>query len=195
LETIIGFVSSNVPGMFVRTIATRCVCRRGFYQSSFFSSILQWRESFGGVGTGDDGYFYGTTEGDSFIGGAGNGTVFKISSTGMLTTLYSFPGGNDGSFPNGLVQDGDGYFYGTTGGGGEGGVGTVFRLEDIQTAPHLTITLLKANVILTWPATATGFTLQSTTNLAAPLWITVASGQNSATNSISGNRKFYRLSQ
>ena len=59
-------------------------------------------------------------------------------------------------------------------------------------APLLTITLSGANVILTW--VATGFTLQSTTNLAALVWSTV-SGQNTVTNPIAGTRKFYRLSQ
>ena len=45
----------------------------------------------------------------------GNGTVFRISATGALTTLYSFTGGNDGGSPDaGLVQGSDGNFYGTT---------------------------------------------------------------------------------
>ena len=62
---------------------------------------------------GSDGNFYGTTVGASFNGG--NGTVFKISATGALTTLYSFTGGKDGAkSPAGLVQGSDGNFYGTT---------------------------------------------------------------------------------
>ena len=50
------------------------------------------------------------------MGGTGNlGTVFQISTNGMLTTLHSFTGGGDGGNPTaGLVQAGDGNFYGTT---------------------------------------------------------------------------------
>ena len=71
-----------------------------------------------------NGDFYGTTEG----GGAGNGTVFRITPSGTLTMLHSF-GGTDGSTPwAGLVQATSGYLYGTTEIGGANGAGTVFRI-------------------------------------------------------------------
>ena len=66
---------------------------------------------------GSDGNFYGTTP----LGGAhAKGTVFKIDSTGSLTTLHSFSGfPADGAVPvAGLVQGTDGNFYGTTTSGG-----------------------------------------------------------------------------
>src|SRR5204863_365766 len=75
-----------------------------------------------GLVQGSDGSFYGTTIDGGSDGG--QGTVFKISATGALTTLYSFTGGQDGGFPSGLVQGSDGNFYGTTDGGGVGGAGT-----------------------------------------------------------------------
>ena len=69
-----------------------------------------------GLVQGSDGYFYGTTQGG---GTSGYGTVFKISTNGGLTTLYSFTGANDGAYPYAaLVQGSDGYFYGTTANGG-----------------------------------------------------------------------------
>src|SRR5262249_53451553 len=72
-----------------------------------------------------DGNFYGTTA----YGGTNNsGTVFRISTSGALSSLYSFSG-NDGAGPNGLVQGSDGNFYGTTYGGGMNGVGTVFKIS------------------------------------------------------------------
>jgi hypothetical protein len=59
-----------------------------------------------------------------------------------------------------------------------------------------------ANVILTWPTNATGFTLQSTTNLgSSAVWATnspapvVVNGQNTVTNLLSGPQRYYRLSQ
>jgi uncharacterized repeat protein (TIGR03803 family) len=74
----------------------------------------------------DDGNLYGTTAG----GGAnGAGTVFRITTGGTLTTLYSFTGKADGANPYaGLIQAGDGNLYGTTAGGGANGAGTVFRI-------------------------------------------------------------------
>src|SRR5580658_8736955 len=48
---------------------------------------------------GSDGYFYGTTGNGGAYTNAYNtsfGTVFKISTNGSLTSLYSFTGGNDG---------------------------------------------------------------------------------------------------
>ena len=65
-----------------------------------------------GLVQGSDGNFYGTTQ---YGGTNGAGTVFKISTNGALTSLYSFTGGNDGANPDaGLVQGSDGNFYGTT---------------------------------------------------------------------------------
>ena len=69
-----------------------------------------------------DGNFYGTTGGDSSGNCAAGdcGTVFKITPSGTLTTLYIFrPGQGDGGYPrDALVQASDGNFYGTTSSGG-----------------------------------------------------------------------------
>ncbi len=60
------------------------------------------------------------------------GTVFKITPSGTLTTLYSFcsqSGCTDGLEPEAvLVQGTDGNFYGTTIFGGTNGEGTVFKI-------------------------------------------------------------------
>ncbi|MGA9042379.1 MAG: choice-of-anchor tandem repeat GloVer-containing protein, partial [Terriglobales bacterium] len=63
---------------------------------------------------GVDGSLYGTT---SEGGASSSGTVFKITTNGMLSTLYSFSGSSDGGFPYaGVIQAADGNFYGTTAG-------------------------------------------------------------------------------
>ena len=73
---------------------------------------------------GSDGNFYSTT----YVGGANEGTVFKLTPSGTLTTLYSF-GGTDGATPTaGVVEGLDGNFYGTTNGGGTGNYGTIFQI-------------------------------------------------------------------
>ena len=77
---------------------------------------------------GSDGDFYGTTSSGGTNGD--NGTVFKITSAGALTSLYSFTGGNDGGSPwAGLVQGSDGSLYGTTELGGSNSLGTVFKIS------------------------------------------------------------------
>jgi len=92
---------------------------------------------YAGLTLGADGNFYGTTQ----YGGSNNnciensglgcGTVFRITPSGTLTTLYNFcsqPNCADGYGPQaGLVQGLDGNFYGTAHWGGTQGNGTVFR--------------------------------------------------------------------
>ena len=78
---------------------------------------------------GTDGNFYGVAG----EGGANNdGTVFKITSTGVLTTLYTFcsqPNCTDGSIPSGgLIQAANGNFYGVTVKGGANGDGTMYEI-------------------------------------------------------------------
>jgi uncharacterized repeat protein (TIGR03803 family) len=83
-----------------------------------------------GMVLGTDNYSYGVTDAG---GKNGWGTVFKLSSAGVLTILHDF-NGTDGAFPVGpLVLGTDGNFYGTTEGilgpGPPGDMwGTVFKI-------------------------------------------------------------------
>jgi uncharacterized repeat protein (TIGR03803 family) len=92
---------------------------------------------FSGVIRDRGGNLYGTTS----AGGAfpENGTIFKLDPAGVLTVLYNFMGGTDGSGPFGpLILDAAGNLYGTTELGGDPsckllgsalGCGTVFELD------------------------------------------------------------------
>lgn len=92
---------------------------------SFSSSGTDGEYPAAGLVLGTDGNFYGTTR----TGGTHCcGTVFKITSDGTLTTLYSFAGPDGSGIYSTLVQGIDGDFYGTaytdTGNGG----GKVFKI-------------------------------------------------------------------
>ncbi|MGO9650142.1 MAG: choice-of-anchor tandem repeat GloVer-containing protein [Terriglobales bacterium] len=106
-----------------------------------FTSLLSFNFTDGsgpssGLIQGIDGKLYGTT----YQGGAnsscedGCGTVYRISLSGTLTTVYNF-NLTDGANPvSPLVQGSDGNLYGTTYAGGSSttcfqGCGTVYRLS------------------------------------------------------------------
>jgi uncharacterized repeat protein (TIGR03803 family) len=147
---------------------------------------------------------YGTA---SEGGTNGTGTMFALNTDGTgFTNLYNFTAypitgttNRDGIGPNGgLILSGK-TLYGTASRGGNSFNGTVFSLS---LAPQLAIMLSGINVILTWPANFTGFTLEFATNLVPPaVWQTnstasvAVNGQNAVTNPIAGTQMFYRLSQ
>jgi len=77
-----------------------------------------------------------------------------------------------------------------------------FRLTTNPSPPRLTIKLSGANAILSWPASATGYYLEQTTDLTrASGWslvglpILASNGVNSVTVPLSGSMTFYRLTQ
>ena len=75
---------------------------------------------------GKDGLLYGTC---SSYGTYGNGTIFKVSTTGVYTVLRHLSSGKDGGYPyGGLYQNTDGTFYGLTRTGGTGTAGTAYKI-------------------------------------------------------------------
>jgi uncharacterized repeat protein (TIGR03803 family) len=91
------------------------------------------------------GNLYGTT---SAGGASGQGTVFRIDTSGKESVLYSFTGGSDGGTPQAaLIRDSVGNLYGTTADGGNlincnltgsAGCGVVFKLDTsgLETVLH-----------------------------------------------------------
>ena len=82
------------------------------------------RDPQGKLVQGADGSFYGTT---SDGGASGQGTIYKLSADGTLTTVFHFAGANGSTPKAGLILASDGSFYGTTSKGGDG-YGTVFKM-------------------------------------------------------------------
>jgi uncharacterized repeat protein (TIGR03803 family) len=72
---------------------------------------------------------HGTLYGTTSEGGAYNrGTVFKITTSGTESVVYSFGNGTDGTFPEGGLTDVGGVLYGMTHEGGAYSSGTVFKM-------------------------------------------------------------------
>src|ERR1022692_3421552 len=145
-----------------------------------------------------DGNFYGTTEyggANSSGSGVNAGTVFKITPSGTLTTLYNFCSQSnctDGYFPcAGLVQATNDYLYGTTYSGGANNKGTVFSLSvrlgpfaetqptsgKVGAAVKILGTNLKGATRVTFNGTAAVFTVKS----ASEITTTVPTGATTGT--------------
>lgn len=73
----------------------------------------------------------GQLVGTAFQGGSSNfGTAFTASPLGSLTVIVAFSGSPEGSAPvGGLTQATDGLLYGTAGGAGAAGNGTLFKMD------------------------------------------------------------------
>jgi len=121
-----GTVFKITPGGVLTTLHKFCSqtdCTDGFYP---YYGLVQ----------GNDGNFYGTTWGG---GAKGCGTVFKMTPSGVLTTLYSFAGyPTDGALPAASLALGtDGNFYGETSTGGANNYGTLFEITPSGTLTTL----------------------------------------------------------
>jgi uncharacterized repeat protein (TIGR03803 family) len=151
---------------------------------------------------GADLNFYGST---SSGGGPGGGTIFRLSSTGALTTLYSFLDGPDGATPYGaLLELGPTTFYGTTTAGGTNGQGTVFRLVTPPLTPAFQ-SVLRSNTTmnLVWGSVpGQTYQLQYSTNLSRTNWFNLGNPVTATNHTITAsdpltlrtNRaRFYRI--
>jgi uncharacterized repeat protein (TIGR03803 family) len=100
---------------------------------------------YAGVIQAADGNLYGTTSG----GGLGYGTVFKVTTNGVLSTVYEFQGrgaGYDLASPyGGIMQASDGKLYGTSEIGGHNAQGGIYSIDagvyskiyDFDGNPHI----------------------------------------------------------
>lgn len=119
--------SRNHAGVLALCIAVLAV-ENGFSQS--LQTLLSFNQPpsnpSGGLVEGPDRNFYGTAR---YGGAYGYGSVFRVTTNGVMTDLVDFDGAN-GAYPfAGLVSDTNGNFYGTTQHGGSRGYGIVFRVS------------------------------------------------------------------
>lgn len=102
-----------------------------------FSGGQDGSQPVGGLTMDKSGNFYGTAS----AGGAGYGTVFKLThknSAWILSPLYSFMGGNDGAGPvTTLVVGPNGTLYGSTAAGGGGGCSKIYEYNGCGTIFNL----------------------------------------------------------
>ena len=157
-----------------------------------------------------DGNFYGTTS----SGGADHdGTIFKTTPQGNLTSLYSFCSRNscvDGSSPDGLLQATNGSFYGVTTYGGTTDEGTIFSLSMglapfVEAVPYAakvgrTIKVLGQGLTGTTAVAFNGvtanFTVQSDTYLTATVPMGATTGSiivNTPSGNLTSNKQFQVL--
>lgn len=139
----------------------------------------------GGLTRGSDGAFYGVTA----LGGATGldlGTVFRVTTSGELSTVITFTGPN-GAYPlASLAVGADGHLYGTTSKGGASDNGTVFKISiPAPVAPAiLTVGELAGTIHGTYSAVAgLNYQVYYRSSLGSGNWNTLG-GVVTATNSV-----------
>jgi len=94
-------------------------------------TILSFTAATGNYPVGLDAYSNSTTlYGATSAGGRNQrGTVLALSIAGRIKWVYSFKNDPDGAFPEAQPRLYDDAIYGTTHGGGEKGLGSIYRIE------------------------------------------------------------------
>jgi uncharacterized repeat protein (TIGR03803 family) len=148
---------------------------------------------------GTDGDFYGTA---SYGGSNKDGTIFKITSGGTLTTVHSF-NWTDGAHPSGgIMQATNGEFYGSALGGGFYGNGDIFSVSEglaafVETNPTSGKVASKVTVLGTGLTGASSVTFNGkaatyTVVSASEITATVPTGATSGTLEVQTSGGLYK---
>jgi uncharacterized repeat protein (TIGR03803 family) len=193
--------ATNGGGTYNSGVVFKITSAGAFTRLYAFTNGVDGAMPAAGLALGHDGNFYGTTR-----GGGSNfyGSLFKITSAGAFTPLYSFVGDPDGKFPvAALVLGADANFYGAASSGGVSGYGSAFRLAfPALVAPHFTsISQAAGSVSFSW-STVSGqwYQLQAATDLTQTNWSALGNafaGTNGAAgysdSPLTNARRFYRV--
>jgi uncharacterized repeat protein (TIGR03803 family) len=144
-----GSVPTNPPvefidGNFYGTTTGGGVSNFGVFYQLTPAGTYSVLYSFSGTGdgaspagtpvAGSDGNFYGVTGANASVTTPDmNGTIYRMTPGGVLTTLHIFNGTTDGAGPVGLIMGSDGNLYGAAGSGGANGNGTLFEVTPAGT--------------------------------------------------------------
>ena len=143
-------------------------------------------EPVGSLTLASDGYLYGAT---IYGGTANRGTLFRMTTAGVVTPLHSFAGADGDQPSGGLIEGLDGRFYGATT-GVFSHTPTVFSLTLApESAPaNLAATAQDGSAILTWNAarTADSYNVYEGTAAAAEATTPVLSGVTATTATATG---------
>lgn len=98
----------------------------GFILLHEFNNVADGLQIRAGVTLASDGALYGAAA----AGGTTHGTLFKLQTDGSgFTTLHTFSNTDGRYSASTLLQGADGALYGTTTGGGNNSLGTVFKIQ------------------------------------------------------------------
>jgi uncharacterized repeat protein (TIGR03803 family) len=152
---------------------------------------------------GSDGALYGSTQygGTNGANDYFGGTLFRLTTNGAFTPLYSFAGPSNSNYTNALgsqpmsalTQAPDGSFYGTTSKYGPNSSGTIFRLTispPMTPPPALVIQYYSKNIVLTWNGPT--WTLQTAPSLHGT-YTNMPSATSPYTNGVAPAGQFFRL--
>src|SRR5512140_3860548 len=142
-EPVAGLVQGTDGALYGTTLFGPGITGRGsvyrLTTDGAFSSLVSFMTTNGALPyagalvQGSDGEFYGTTCQGGPPGPLlrGCGTAFRVTSNGVLTPLHNFDFTDGYAIYGGLVEAGNGLFYGTTAWGGDSWrtCGTVFSVD------------------------------------------------------------------
>jgi uncharacterized repeat protein (TIGR03803 family) len=154
LASALGLFAAGEPTQTAPppVVATGRVCVAKSFGARTPAGVVEpiWFNTTGAIAVGADSNLYSTSPQG---GSRGVGTVFRVSPKGDLKVLHDFVqyDPKDGAGPaSGLVDGHDGYFYGTSYGGGFG-LGTIFRIRPNQTTPEILWRFRNGSTNGLWP--------------------------------------------